>query len=160
MIKEVDYFIGVLQQVLAVKPYWNRVNLIVVSDHGMTTSHMKDIINLNEFITTKDSYQIVGTSPVLQVIPKEGYFDKIKGELKAAAEKNGHFKVYTNEDVEDRWKVKNERRLGPLLAVADPPYCFQDLIDMGAWFSKTRGIPSNYRFTYCTLWFDSHHCVY
>lgn len=141
MIAQADHFVGDLQREIIRNGLADRVNLIIVSDHGMETVKISDVINLHDFLTP-DTYKIVGTSPVLQVIPNEFHEKRVYDKLLSAAERpNSHFRIYTNKDVKKRWKVNNERRLGPILAVADPPYAFQDLTKLARWFEKTRNIP-------------------
>lgn len=55
--------------------------------------------------------------------------DEIYANLTRAAEKNGNFKVYNHENLLERWHANNPRRMGPILAVADEGYAFQDLWD-------------------------------
>lgn len=49
--------------------------------------------------------------------------------LTKAADQNGHFKVYNRETLLERWHANNPQRMGPILAVADDGYAFQDLWD-------------------------------
>lgn len=143
MVLKVDSFVCELQQQVSRYGLDDRVNIIIVSDHGMETVCLRDVIDLREFMTP-NTYKIVGTSPVLQVIPSPGYEKAVWNQLSTAADApNSHFNVYNNDNVPLRWKVNNERRLGPILAVADLPYAFQDLLKLAKWFERTRNIPGN-----------------
>lgn len=46
-------------------------NLIMLSDHGMSSIDYSNIIDLNE-ILSNDTYNVYGTSPTLQIFPKQG----------------------------------------------------------------------------------------
>lgn len=59
-----------------------------------------------------------------------------------AAEQNGHFKVYNQNNLPERWHANNERRLGPILAVADIEYGFQDLMDDAIMYQKLYNVTS------------------
>lgn len=139
MISQLDYFVGELERQIRRNGLANRVNIIILSDHGMTTVSIRDIIDLRK-ILREGTWESFGTSPVIQVIPQAGYEYEVWTTLSKAA-RDKPFNVYTNNDVPPRWKVNNERRLGPILAVADPPYAFEDLLELAKWFQKTRQIP-------------------
>lgn len=62
--------------------------------------------------------------------------------LKIAAEKNGHFNVYANDELPIRWHAMNADRMGPITAVADPKYAFQDMFDSAIYYEKTYNISS------------------
>lgn len=139
MISQLDNFVGELERQIRRNGLKDRVNIIILSDHGMTTVSISDIIDLRK-ILREGTWESFGTSPVIQVIPQAGYEDEVWTTLSNAA-RYKPFNVYTNNDVPSRWKVNNERRLGPILAVADPPYAFEDLLELAEWFRKTRDIP-------------------
>lgn len=113
-------------------------DIIILSDHGMDDFRFNretiddSIINLNR-IVGKDSCDMYGTSPVLQVIARAGYNQsEICDKLKQAAALNGHYNVYTNMELKlkEYWHIQNERRFGPCTVVAEPGYVFQDMTDM------------------------------
>lgn len=62
--------------------------------------------------------------------------------LKRSARRNGHFKVYNQKNIPARWHVNNTRRMGPILAVANSGYGFQDLMENAKLFKKQNNIPS------------------
>lgn len=108
-------------------------DIIILSDHGMDDFRFNrdtiddSIINLNR-IVSKDSCEMYGSSPVLQVIAKEGHNQmELCDKLKRAAKLNGNYNVYTNEELKlkEHWHIYNERRFGPCTVVADPGYVFQ-----------------------------------
>lgn len=55
--------------------------------------------------------------------------DEIFANLTKAANENGHFKVYNQKNMPQRWHANNQIRLGPIIAVADIGYGFQDLFN-------------------------------
>lgn len=48
----------------------NRVNVIYLSDHGMVGVSPPNFIDITEFLAN-DTYDIYGSSPVLQIVPKD-----------------------------------------------------------------------------------------
>lgn len=84
-------------------------------------------------VVGKDSCDMYGSSPVLQIIARPGYNQmELCAKLKLAAAFNGNFNVYTNDDLKTEkayWHVNNPQRFGPCTAVAEPGYVFQDIRD-------------------------------
>lgn len=110
-----------------------RLNVIFMSDHGMTTVHLKDMIDLTKYTDSK-AYKMYGSSPVVQIVPEDGQFDAVLKSLRDAATSVGHFQVYTNQELPDRWHYRNDRRAGPITIVADLGFVFNDFHDHVAWF--------------------------
>lgn len=114
-------------------------DIIILSDHGMDSYYFHpeyvdgDIIDLYR-VVSKDSCDMYGSSPVLQIIARSGYNQTaLCYQLKLAAALNGHFKVYTNDDLMEKqthWHVRNPQRFGPCTCVAEPGYVFQDIRNM------------------------------
>lgn len=114
-------------------------DIIIVSDHGMDSFRYypeyfdgSDIIDLYR-VVGKDSCDMYGESPVLQIIARPGYNQtELCDKLKRTAEFNGNYKVYTNDEIKiqkPHWHVDNEQRFGPCTAFANPGHVFQDIRD-------------------------------
>lgn len=106
----------------------DRVNVIHLSDHGMESVIKKNIIDLTN-ILKKNTYKYYGTSPVLQIVPMHGNEKLVYEQLVNASKNEGHFQVYTNNELLERWKYRNDQRTGPITVVADVNYGFNDLYD-------------------------------
>lgn len=157
MITQVDIFVGRLQQQLAVSGLAHRVNLIIISDHGMETVYLdRNVIDLTK-VLREGTYKMVGTSPMLQVIAEPGHEREVLETLETAARQpNSHFNVYTNENIPKRWHINNEHRLGTVV-VADRPYAFQDLYGLAKWFKDTRGIPGEPNISLFSILIEPEH---
>ena len=59
-----------------------------------------------------------------------------------ASTSNGHFKVYNNSNLPDRWNFKNKDRVGPITVVAEIKYGFQDMFQSIEYYRKTYNISS------------------
>lgn len=117
----------------------NRVNVIHLSDHGMDSMTLQNVIDLRKIIKHKVSYY--GTTPVLQIVPEHASeTDEIYKELKKASEATKNFKVYLNNEFPDRWHFHNKYRVGPITVVAEIKYGFQDMIDAANWYEKAFNI--------------------
>lgn len=70
------------------------------------------------------------------------FADEIYANLTKAAKENGHFKVYNHQTLPKRWRADNQRRMGPILAVADIGYGFQDLMRSAKYYEEKFNITS------------------
>lgn len=50
--------------------------------------------------------------------------------------------MYNHKTILQRWHVNNTQRLGPIIAVADINYAFQDMAETAEFYKKTYKIPS------------------
>lgn len=138
-IRELDNALLLLLRTLYRKKLEDRVNLIVLSDHGMSTIPVPHFIDLTAFLTP-GTYSFAGSSPILQVIPMAGFENEVFANLsQAASAVDSHFSVYDKDTVLDRWRVWNYDRFGPFLAVAEPTFGFQDMLSSADWFMSNRG---------------------
>ncbi|GAB0087335.1 bis(5'-adenosyl)-triphosphatase enpp4 [Sergentomyia squamirostris] len=132
----------------------DHVNVIHLSDHGMLGVSSPYFIDLREFVAN-NSCDFHGTSPVLQVVPKTGKFDQVYQSLKRGAESNKHFKVYSNADLLPRWNFNNSQRSGPITALADPGYAFQDMFEAADYYAKKYNIPKTPTYQYGIHGYDN-----
>lgn len=71
VIATIDEMLGLLMNELKKAGLYEKVNLIVTSDHGMTQLFPDKIIELDEYVS-RDLYTWVDKSPVVAILPKEG----------------------------------------------------------------------------------------
>lgn len=69
-VSKLDDLTKYIQQKLVVNKLDQRVNVIHLSDHGMSTIIPANFINLTDFVRN-ETISFYGTSPVLQVVPKD-----------------------------------------------------------------------------------------
>lgn len=84
MIAKLDNLTKYIQQRLIDYKLEKRVNVIHVSDHGMNSVSSPSFIDLTKYLNN-GTYEMYGTSPVLQIVPKN------KGEF--SIRKKKHFIV-------------------------------------------------------------------
>lgn len=70
-IVQLDKVLGYLQKRLKQAGLWPRINIIITSDHGMAQTSPQNIIELNKYVAPS-LYELFGTSPVFQILPKNG----------------------------------------------------------------------------------------
>lgn len=75
VIAGIDEKLGFLRNELKKAALYEKVNLIVTSDHGMTQLFSDKIIELDEYVS-RDLYTWVDKSPVVGILPKEGITSK------------------------------------------------------------------------------------
>lgn len=69
LVSKLDDLTKYIQQKLFDNNLDQRVNVIHLSDHGMSSVTPQNFINLTEFVRS-ETVSFYGTSPVLQVVPK------------------------------------------------------------------------------------------
>jgi len=68
---QVDNITAYLHHCLTNKNLLDKVNVVLLSDHGMTTVTPQRIYNLTQYVN-KAFFEIVDSSPVLQIRPAKG----------------------------------------------------------------------------------------
>lgn len=91
------------------------VNIIVISDHGMSYLSNDRVIFLDDYVDL-DEFTIINRSPVLDIIPKEGKEEKIFQALSGA---HPQMSIHKKADMPEQWHYTNHRRIAPIIGVAD-----------------------------------------
>ncbi|KAI4801741.1 hypothetical protein KUCAC02_019616, partial [Chaenocephalus aceratus] len=103
VIAGIDEKLGFLMNELKKAGLYEKVNLIVTSDHGMTQLSSDKIIELDEY------------SPVVALLPKEGKLDEIYDKL---VDVNPNMVVYKKEDIPELFHYQHNVRIMPILIAA------------------------------------------
>ena len=123
-LKKVDDSLADLRAGIEALGLTDRVNLVVVSDHGMTKIdpefmvYLDDYIDLeNIFTPSFDSQAGPHSDPFVHIFVKDGTdIDEVYGKLKNA---HSGMKVYKRGDIPKDWHLNNADRTGDIFAVAD-----------------------------------------
>jgi predicted AlkP superfamily pyrophosphatase or phosphodiesterase len=110
-----DAYIGRLVDGLTRRGLTDRVNLVVVSDHGMTAVDDTRVIVADDYLSP-DEVVISDINPTLSVFPKAGKEDEVYRRLVKA---HPHLKVFRRGETPARWHYRDHPRLPPILGVAD-----------------------------------------
>jgi len=115
MVHRLDSLIGVLRFGLSKLPFSRRINLIVVSDHGMGPVSSEKYINIKDVIPDRMISGIFGSNPVMTINPMSGKTDSI---LYLINRVNG-VKSYRKSEVPARWNYGTNLRIAEIVVVAD-----------------------------------------
>lgn len=114
VIADIDEKLGFLINELKKAELYDKVNLIVTSDHGMAQLSPEKIIELDEYVS-RDLYTWVDKSPVVGIMPKEGKLDEVYNLLLDA---NPNMVVYKKEEIPEHYHYQHNTRIMPILIEA------------------------------------------
>jgi predicted AlkP superfamily pyrophosphatase or phosphodiesterase len=114
-IREVDSALGRLLDGIEALPYGDRVNIVLVSDHGMTPARSGSV-NLDEFADL-EGVRVIAAGPIAYVYTASDTArrDRILAGLARAQ----HMRVFAREQSPEAWHVRGNARAGDIIAVAD-----------------------------------------
>lgn len=121
-VRESDQLLGYLKNQLRQKRLWDKMNIIILSDHGMTDLSADKIIRLDEIINMENVERIVW-NPITMIWPKADSKQQVYQSLK---ENEYHYKVFKKEELPERYRLKNHRRVADIVMVADLGYTILD----------------------------------
>lgn len=113
-IAHVDARIGQLVDGLAQRGLTGRVNIVVVSDHGMTEIDSSRVVRLDEYADLADM-EVVDWMPVTAITPKPGKLASVYEALRRAP----HVQVFHRDSVPERFHYRASVRITPLVLLAD-----------------------------------------
>lgn len=114
MIRQVDSVVGYFRSRLATLPIADKVDFILVSDHGMQTFDKSKEVNLADYLPI-DSFEHVSTGPFTHLYPKEGYLETAYKKLQSVP----HVEVYKKKDLPQRLHFGSSPRIGELVVMAN-----------------------------------------
>jgi len=117
VIKSMDDLLGYILKGINKLDIADEINLVLVSDHGMTTISKDRVIYLEDHITDMDDIITFPGDPVVQIHlkePNEELVNKIDNQLKNIE----HLQVFKKDEVPARYHFIN-RNTGDLVLVAD-----------------------------------------
>ena len=96
---------------------YEKVNIIIVSDHGMAPVSPASVVILDDYFPARQAERIVWGQQVTNIFPKQGeekaLFDSIKtAELQ-------HARCYRKQDIPARFHYQASRRIAPIVCMAD-----------------------------------------
>lgn len=112
---KVDGEIGRLIKGLKAREIFSQINLIIVSDHGMTRVKWSNAILLDKLFDTKLATRIFWTREIVSIFPKEGEEDEIYRSLKRKLPPQA--RVYRRAEMPARFHYSQSPRIAPLLVL-------------------------------------------
>jgi len=114
-IMSLDSVVGYLYQRLDEINMKDSVNVILLSDHGMTEIDTNRVIRIDK-ILNGFNFKIGGTKPAMTILPSDGELEKVFEKLK---QNEFHYKVYKKENLPEHFHYKDNPFIYPLILVAD-----------------------------------------
>ena len=114
----VDRYIERLMNGLATRKIAKKVNVIIVSDHGMAAVDQRNAIVMDEFFDPKDKNladPVLTTGEIWQIFPKQGKEDYIIDRLKNIK----HATCWRKKDIPARLHYNEGKRIAPIVCSSD-----------------------------------------
>jgi len=119
-IRVVDNAVGQLLEGFKTLGIDDKINFLIVSDHGMTAISPDRFIRLQDYVDL-ELIDIVDQTPVCYIIPRDtAMTDHIMSKLQNIP----HAKAYLKEKIPARYRYANNRRITPIIVVADEGWSF------------------------------------
>ncbi len=93
------------------------MNIVIVSDHGMTSIEPQNQIVLDDFID-RAWYTAIDINVFASIIPKDNYTNKLYNKMKNIP----HLTTFLKTEIPDELHYKKHRRVPPIFAIADEGY--------------------------------------
>ncbi|XP_068103423.1 ectonucleotide pyrophosphatase/phosphodiesterase family member 7-like [Hyperolius riggenbachi] len=125
IIQQIDRTVGYLLNAIENNNLKEHLNVIISSDHGMTTvkkePNVEEEILLAKYITFKDlvKFDILDYGGSGMILPKEGKEDELYQKLKGA---HPHLNIYRKGEFPERFHYSKHDRILPLLLYGDLGY--------------------------------------
>ena len=94
----------------------DHVNVVVVSDHGMSKTSADSVVALDDYMALDLLARTTGGNPVYGLWPTPGMEDSVYAALHG---KHPHVQVWKRDEIPIRFHYQGHRRIPPILALAD-----------------------------------------
>jgi len=115
---EMDRLFGYFMQKLDEVGLSDKINVLLVSDHGMAAQSEDKVVFIDEIINLED-VDMIDWSPVAMIQPDEGKRDEIFTALK---ENEENYRVYLKDEMPERFHFSNHYRIPEIIMIADIGY--------------------------------------
>lgn len=113
----VDKALDRLLRGLRARNIYEKVNIIIVSDHGMTPVSPANVVILDEYLQAQQAERIVWGPQVTNIFPKPGEENALFDSIKTAELQ--HARCYRKQDIPARFHYRASRRIAPIVCMAD-----------------------------------------
>lgn len=110
-----DGYLGRLLRGLEARGLVDRVNLVLVSDHGMAEVTPQRVVALDDYISL-DDVDVVDINPTLGLWPQPGREDAVYRALETA---HPRLRVYRRQQTPAHWHYRDHPRIPPIVGVVD-----------------------------------------
>jgi predicted AlkP superfamily pyrophosphatase or phosphodiesterase len=126
-IARVDSAVGAIMTGVGKRGMDRQVNLVVVSDHGMTELKSGQLIYLDDYIDTR-SADVVELGPIVSLTPHAGAGEEVYRQLSQAP----HLKVYRKSDIPVAYHYRTHSRIPAIIGIADEGWVVTTHADLAA----------------------------
>ncbi|WP_069132366.1 alkaline phosphatase family protein [Rhodohalobacter halophilus] len=112
---EMDGLLGYFMEKLEEVGLTDNINILLVSDHGMSAQSEDKVIILDEIINL-DDVDIIDWTPVAMIRPDEEKTNEIYNTLK---ENEENYRVYLRDELPERFHFSNHYRIPEIIMIAD-----------------------------------------
>ena len=134
--------VGYLVNSLNLAQLLDKVNLIVISDHGFAETRSTRQIILSDYLE-RGMYRCVKDETIAQIWPKYDKEDEIYYNL--TIKKFPYMKVYKKEEIPEYLNWKHNRRIPPILVMAELGWVLRTERSPGDWVRGTHGYSNHFR---------------
>lgn len=117
-VEEIDSNLGYLKDELERIAEWNNLNIIIVSDHGMTEISEEKVILIDNIVNL-DHVEMIDWAPVTMMRMDS---ERVESVYKALKRNEKNYKVYKKDEIPSAYGYKNHRRVHDIIIVADVGY--------------------------------------
>lgn len=115
VVERMDSLMGVLRTKLSALPEAKRINLIILSDHGMAAVSPDKYINIKSLVPNRMIASISGGNPVYLINPAEGRKDSVLYLLN----RSRGLKAWSKSQLPLKWHYGTNPRIPEIVVVAD-----------------------------------------
>ena len=133
----VDRSVGELVAGVAAAGLADRVNYVIVSDHGMAALSRDRMIVVDDYIDPATA-EIIDWAPVLGLTPKDGDVEKMYAALK---DKHPHLQVYRRDEIPSIYGLAGHPRLPLIIGIADEGWYITSRTETERWDRHERHTP-------------------
>lgn len=117
-VQRADSLLGYLLDRMDSQGLTDKINLIVLSDHGMAELSSEKVIFLDELIDL-DDVELIDWTPVALIQPEEGEIDGVYETLK---KNENNYRVFKKEELPDQYHFSDHYRIPEIIMIADAGY--------------------------------------
>jgi len=114
-VQRADGYLGRLMRGLDRRHLTDRINIVAVSDHGMSETTLDRVVVLDDYISL-DDVEVIDINPTLGIFPKAGREDAVYAALSKA---HPRLRVYRRAETPEHWHYRDHPRIPPIVGVVD-----------------------------------------
>jgi predicted AlkP superfamily pyrophosphatase or phosphodiesterase len=114
-VRRADGYLGRLLRGLERRHLTDKVNIVLVSDHGMAETSTNRVVVIDDYISADDA-EIIDINPTLGLFPKTGREDAV---YKALVNAHPRLKIYRKAETPEHWHYRDHPRIPPIVGVVE-----------------------------------------